>query len=175
MPPSARSLRPSLSNRRPLIAHVTRRVGIAALVVVVSAGAAVGIWAIRAHDRHCEVIGAVQQFPDNSVSFVKCVPAFVVHGVGADFAVYVARSPHLANEPLQWDATRRVFVSPLHGETYDVRGRHLSGPGGPALWRCPSDIRSGLLTIEAPPNALGEPLPEICETIPRLTSSRASG
>lgn len=164
MSPSARSPRPSVSNRRPLTTRVIRRSGIAVLVVILCAGTAVGIWAIRAHDRHCEVIGAVQTFPENSVSFVKCIPAFVVHGVGADFAVYVARSPHLANEPLQWDATRRVFFSPLHGETYDVRGRHLSGPGGPALWRCHSKIRSGLLTIEAPPNASSESLAEICET-----------
>lgn len=96
----------------------------------------------------CRDLGSVAGFPDNSVSFARCARVYVVHGLGDDFAIYLAETPHLPYEPLRYDPIRHRFFG-LHGETFDVRGLPLRGPAQGALFRCPARIEDGDLVMEA--------------------------
>ncbi len=96
----------------------------------------------------CRDLGSLVRFPDNSVSFVPCARVYVVHGLGEDFAVYLAESPHLPHEPLRYEPSRHRFVG-LHGEAFDVRGLPLRGPTQGPLFRCPTGTEDGDLVIEA--------------------------
>ncbi len=108
-------------------------------------------WLARtsADGRDCRDLGPVGSFPENSVARWSCIPAFVVHGVGRDFAVYVAIDP-TGGGPLRWDRRRHVFVAPTSGLTFGIAGQALGRPGGPGLLRCPWRIAAGHLVVAAP-------------------------
>jgi Rieske Fe-S protein len=128
-----------------------RSVGLVGLAVGLTVAVATGTWWLRAHRHQCGDLGPMSGYPENSVAYVKCVPAFVVRGIDDDFAVYVAKVPHMPNEPLEWDNARRLFVSPFHGETFTLQGQPVSGPARRALWRCPIEIDPrNHLVIRAP-------------------------
>ncbi len=127
-----------------------------ALPILLTAGLAfaVGFGAIllvRAHFQtaDCRNLGDAHRFQVNSVSFIPCLRAYLVHGTGQDFALYLAESPHLPGEPLRYDQTRHRFFG-LHGETFDLRGHLLKGPAAGPLIACPLRIEDGALLIEAP-------------------------
>lgn len=110
------------------------------------------MWAGRAVSvsDDCRDLGAVKSFPDNSVAFLTCVPAFVVHGVGSDFSVYLAVAPQDSREPLRWDNRRHVFFSAVHGESFNLMGEPVAAAGDRGLLRCPIEIVGGRLLLLAP-------------------------
>ncbi|MDQ6683327.1 MAG: hypothetical protein M3Y88_08675, partial [Chloroflexota bacterium] len=112
-------------------------------VAFVATAVLVAVLATRGHPRSawCGDLGPADGFNPDSVSRVDCIPAYVVRIGAAPPIVYLARSPHLKNERLDWNAERRLFVSPLHGETFDIQGRVVSAPAFRNLWRCPSTVR----------------------------------
>ena len=123
------------------------RPAVAALAAV---GVGVTIWAGRAATTRedCRDLGPVALYPDNSVASWPCIPAFVVHGVGTDFAVYLAVDP-LTGGALRWDGRRHLFSSPAGRRTYDPAGRPIGAPGGRPLIRCPVRIVAGHLVVLA--------------------------
>jgi Rieske Fe-S protein len=117
---------------------------------IMALAAAIVVWVLRSDQEDCRDLGPVATFPQNSVTLVKCVPSFVVRGRGDDFAVYLAKAPHLAGEELKWNSRRRFFFSPAHGERFALNGEILRGPAKGPLWRCPTMIESDRLWIDAP-------------------------
>lgn len=105
------------------------------------------VWAFRAShvSDDCLDLGSTASFPDNSVSFVPCVPAFVVHGIDTDFAVYLADQRN--GKELHWDERRHVFSSEDGRKTYNVQGEPLAEAPGRALVRCQIRIDSGRLLL----------------------------
>ncbi len=97
----------------------------------------------------CADLGDVAEFPRGSVTLVSCVPAYVV-GSSGNPVVLFARSPHLPNEPLEWDPERQLFVSTAHGEAFDLNGRVVNGPAVGDMWECPSEVRAKDLFIVTP-------------------------
>jgi Rieske Fe-S protein len=118
-------------------------------------------WVLRGKPL-CQNLGHVKSFPPDTVSFVSCVPAFVVVTASEEPIVFLARTPHLAGESLRWDARNRVFYSPLHGERFDVLGRLLSGPALRDLWRCPVTINSEELWIVVSEGTSSEDVKKAC-------------
>ena len=131
---------------------------IAALGAV--AAAAVLTWVLRG-SAPCQDLGRLKSFRPDTVSFVSCVPAFVVTA-GPEPVVFLALTPHLAGEPLRWDERRRVFYSPFHGEQFDSSGHLLSGPARRDLWRCPVAVRNGELWIAVPGGTRSEDVKNAC-------------
>jgi Rieske Fe-S protein len=43
-----------------------------------------------------------------------------------------------------------VFISPHHGERFNLVGEPLSGPAMRGLWRCPVSIEDGDVTVDVP-------------------------
>lgn len=145
-----------------MIPVATRRVkrslvAVGAVTLVAAAAASL----IMKGDGPCAELGPVQSFELDTVTRIDCVPAFVVNRRG-DFSVFLARAPHLRNEPLEWDDRQRLFVSPFHGESFSAAGRKVEGPGAHEMFRCPWKERDGMLTIEAPPDSSIEELRAIC-------------
>jgi len=84
---------------------------------------------------------------------VDCIPAYVVRLGDAAPVVFLARAPHLKNDPLEWNPSRKLFVSPAHGESFDLRGRMVQGPAVHDLWQCPTNMVGGELLIALPEGA----------------------
>jgi len=161
-PPGTMEVRHSSDeDRLPTITRPTRR-----LATLLAALGVVGItalltWTVTRNAKPCQDLGDVKSFRGDTVSFVSCVPAFVVR-TAPEPVVFLARTPHLAGEPLRWDAQRRVFFSPLHGERFDVSGHLLSGPALRDLWRCPVAVRDGELWIVVPDGTRSENVKRAC-------------
>lgn len=117
------------------------------MIVAVVAG--LGTVAFRRAIHSCDDLGDVGRYPRGSVSFIGCVPAFVVNRDGSPI-VFLARSPHLPNESIAWDPRRKLFVSVAHGETFDIDGHLVNGPAIGGLWRCPTEARGQELFISMP-------------------------
>jgi nitrite reductase/ring-hydroxylating ferredoxin subunit len=129
-----------------------------ALVVVVTVA---GITWVLSSRGSCAELGPVDSFELNTVTAIRCLPAFVVNRNG-NLAVYLARAPHLRGEPLRWDATRRLFVSPFHGESFEVDGKKVAGPGGDHMFECPTKVEDGSLVIDAADDASIDEIRTIC-------------
>jgi hypothetical protein len=64
------------------------------------------------------------------------VTAIVVDGVslfvvrqGESVRALLPRTTHLSDEVLWWCPSERLFISPVHGETYTEAGDEIGGPG----------------------------------------------
>jgi Rieske Fe-S protein len=132
------------------------------LVTGAAIAVALVVWLIRSQSDSCRELGQVDSFPPNSVSFEPCIPAFVVHGLGRDFTVFLAETPHLRGEPLRWNAKERLFVSPFHGEKFNLLGEPVAGPARRPLWRCPITVDSDQLLVDVPPGMPGSRIREHC-------------
>ena len=133
-------------------------IGFVATAVLVASLAARG----RPRSAWCGDLGPLDGFAPDSISRVDCIPAYVVRIGAAAPIVYLARSPHLKNERLDWNAQRRLFVSPLHGEAFDIQGRVVSAPAFRNLWRCPSAVRDGELVLSLADGSSGSQIVEAC-------------
>jgi hypothetical protein len=113
--------------------------------------AATTVWVLR-NERvgGCRDLGPIGALPENSVSTSACAHVYIVHGAGDDYSVFLAETPHLPGEPLEWKARRRLFVSPFHGETFTLDGRAIGGPATHGLWLCPFTVSLGHLVIDVP-------------------------
>jgi hypothetical protein len=115
------------------------------------------IWVVRVDvaSDDCLDLGSTESFPPNSVSFVPCVPAFVVHGIGSDFAVYPVHQRD--DEAVHWDERRHLFHSKEGKKTYNLKGEPLSGVRSRALVRCRIRIENGRLRLaETPARRFGQ-------------------
>lgn len=135
--------------------------GVAAFVIVV------GVGMLLRGRSSCRELGKVDQFKAGTVSYVECVPAFVVNSQG-EIRIFLARASHLRNEPIEWEPRRRVFFSPFHGEEYTAGGRRLSGPGLNRLFECPFRMERDSIVLEAPTGAEPEDLRNSCGEYERL-------
>jgi hypothetical protein len=139
--------------------RIPSRIGIPLLALLVTAGIS---WALRIESYNCLDLGPLNTFPENSVSYHECGPTFLVRGRGPSITVFLAETPHLPNEPLDWDEGSRTFLG-LHGEAFDLAGQILTGPAQRPLWRCPTTIRDKRVYIDPPEEAREERLPQICK------------
>lgn len=120
---------------------------VAAVAVAAFAAAAIIVWWWMSARTSCADIAAVEHLEPDTVSMVPCVPAFLVVDRLGNLSVFLAASPHLINETLEWDPRERLFVSPAHGETFDVNGKRLAGPASRDMFRCESAIRNGWVVV----------------------------
>lgn len=109
----------------------------------------------------CAELGPVDGFELNTVAAIRCLPGFVVNRNG-ELVVYLARAPHLQGEPLRWDATRRLFTSPFHGEAFEVDGKKVAGPGSDRMFKCPARVEDGYLVLDAADDASIDELRASC-------------
>lgn len=131
-----------------------RAVRLSGLVLLTTLAITFGVRSVSENRRPCGDFGPLGRIPRYSIVFEPCIPAYVVR-LGDDApTVFVAEAAHMPDEPLEWDQTRRVFVSPFHGEEYSIEGERLSGPGQDRLRRCRVQIVRGRLRVDAP---LGDP------------------
>jgi hypothetical protein len=134
--------------------------GLAVVVLVAGASA----WGFRnSRVGGCRDLGEANAIPENSVAAGGCAPVFVVHGVGDDFAVYLALAPHLDNEPLEWNPRKRLFEG-LHGEEFDVTGSAVRGPAAHGLWRCPFNVLYGHLVVDVDRGAGDAQIAQACQS-----------
>ncbi len=145
-----------------------RRILLIGAVAVLSFGGVV-LW--RAMTQPCVKLGAAQTLPDNSVTKFDCVPVYVVH-TDDFFLVHLGLSTHLPDEPIEWDSEKRLFVSPYHGEAFDIRGDVVRGPANGPLIRCPFELRRDVLWLDVPPELPDEKIGDYCRRWTRSLSRR---
>lgn len=140
------------------------RLVILAAALLLFVALATSIWIYRnGHLGGCRDLGPAAAFPDNSVSSGSCAPVYVVHGSGPTFSVFLAQSPHLPGEGLDWDERSRLFVSPFHGEEFGLDGKVVQGPAMHGLWLCPFHDSFGHLVIDVPQDADASQIEMACE------------
>jgi hypothetical protein len=115
----------------------------------------------RLDERSCAYLGKIESFAVNSVTEISCAPLYVVSAVDGPL-VLVGWSTHMPNEPVVWDPAERLFVSPAHGESFDVVGRVVDGPVTRPMHRCPTRVRDGELWVDAQRHLEGEELARSC-------------
>jgi hypothetical protein len=126
-----------------------QRLLVTAVAVAAFAAAALIVWWSKTSRTGCPEVVATAGLQPDTVSALPCLPGFLVVNRSGQPAVYLAASPHLVNEILEWDPDERVFVSAAHGETFDVKGEHLDGPAARDMFRCDIEIRDGQVLITA--------------------------
>ena len=77
---------------------------------------------------------------------------------GDRLTAFLAYATHLDDEPIWWCPTLEAFVSPMHGEAYDVAGRILFGPAQRALDRLTVERDGGDIVVFPEPVATGLPV-----------------
>jgi hypothetical protein len=128
--------------------------GLVAVAFAAAVIAFVVVTAIRfGHaSRACGNLGPLDAFPQNSVSYVRCVPAFVVSDSYRHIAVYYGYlSSSGRNVPLAWDEREQLFTA--GGRSFVIDGREYidgSAHGPSVLTRCPTKESDGRLFIVSP-------------------------
>ena len=129
---------------------------VSALVVATLVGIASVV--LTARPTACSYLGEVSDFAPNTVTRPACAPVFVVMN-GEHRQVFLALTPHLAGEPLFWDAPTNTFTFRGHGERFSPTGMIIEGPATRPLWECPVEVRGRQLWIKAgsgaTPNDIG--------------------
>lgn len=118
--------------------------------------------AIRRTLHPCEAVGKVEDFEENSVTRIDCVPMFVVRGDREIFGI-LGLSTHMPGEPVDWDPRQRLFVSPAHGESVNADGSARNGPAQGPLARCPLELRGDEVWISVPSGTEDEEVAGKCE------------
>jgi hypothetical protein len=123
-------------------------------VAAVAFGSVVAIRTMQA-DRQCARLGAIEMFPANSVSYVKCVPAYVVSDSNHDIVVYYGLVRLGGGwESLRWDGQEQLFVAVTSDRKFVVNGTEYTpeqpdSPVGRVLTTCPWRVTDGNLWIDA--------------------------
>jgi hypothetical protein len=153
---------------------VRRRLVAAAAAFLLSACGAL----LPADPTDCAFLGRVGTFAPETVTRAACAPVYVVQHDGA-LTVFLARTPHLDGEGLQWMTAAEESINPspgavlsadgtfwsfAHGERFDVTGAIAEpGPASRELWECPSEVRGNQLWVEGPPDASVDEIVTICK------------
>jgi Rieske Fe-S protein len=121
----------------------------------------IGVRWIQDRARPCTYLGKLVDYANNTVVKIDCVPAFVVRS-DDNMIVYLGLSTHMPNEPLEWDADERLFVSPFHGESFDIWGDVVTGPANGPLIECDVELRDGELWLDAARDANPSEIAQMC-------------
>lgn len=115
----------------------------------------------RIQRRECRDLGSLDSFTEESVRYFECVPLFVVHS-GDNYYALLALSTHMPSEPVEWNRDERLFISPFHGEAFDIRGNVIKGPANGPLEPCPLVQEDGHLFVDVPTETEDEDIRRFC-------------
>lgn len=113
------------------------------LMLYIAIASSMSVLISRGLRHSCLDLGLMTRFPFGTVSYVPCVPAFVVNHSG-NLVVFPGLDPD--NKPLSWDSIRRLFHSPSWNEVFDPQGRRIRGVGGD-LVPCVTNVEEGRLKL----------------------------
>jgi Rieske Fe-S protein len=110
----------------------------------------------------------VSESPQRGLSYALLPPGVSYHEdedfkmflvkSGGDVSAFRATSPHLG-EPLWWCPNEEFFISPSHGELFDIHGRWVAGPSPAGMTPLPALVVNGVVKF-GPPRATGLPKSE---------------
>lgn len=107
----------------------------------------------------CGLLGSVDQFVPNSVSYASCVPAYVVSDSSRRLVTFYGAvpSPNGTFTSIRWSDRQHLFISG-DGRAFVLDGTEYfpdreSASGARVLIICPTTVQSGELWIGNPPRA----------------------
>jgi hypothetical protein len=147
------------------------------VLAAVAVGLLAGCSFLPSDPTACAFLGHPGTFAPETVTRARCAPVYVVNHEGG-LTVFLARTPHLDGETLQWQTSGGESVNPspgavlstdgtfwsfAHGERYDLSGVGIEGPVSRPLWRCPTETRGNQLWIANAMDASADEIVAICQ------------
>ncbi len=107
-------------------------------------------------------VGQVEDFAPGSVTTFQEAEFHLVRLPDGEFLALSSKDPHLGctvpwKPEFQTMGQKGWFRNPCHGETYDLAGRHIFGPGPRGLDRFPVTVVGGAVRVNVNELILGPP------------------
>jgi len=103
----------------------------------------------QATDRSSDMVeaGNIERFKPGSVTPVPQGRLYIARLEDGGFLALSSACTHLGCS-LPWDETKRLFICPCHGSTFDLAGNALSAPAPRALDMHPLRIENGQVRVD---------------------------
>ena len=91
--------------------------------------------------------GPVEQFAPDTVTAIPSGQFYLARLADGGFLALSRTCPHLGCS-IHWDATKKTFLCPCHGSSFDVAGAVITAPAPRPLEYYPVRIENGIIKVD---------------------------